>query len=163
MNESAVKDEIQAAPKNDRGGKYLTFVLGKEEYGLEILKVREIIGAIGIKITTVPQMPSEVKGVLDLRGSVIPIIDLRMQFGMPEKEFSRESCIIVLNVVGRLISIAVDAVSEVLNITETDIDDPPQFGSSVDTEFIIGMGKVRDKVIILLNIDNVLAVPNTDF
>lgn len=160
MNAATLEDKNLAEPKSDRGGKYLTFVLGKKEYGLEILKVREIIGAVGIKITAVPQMPQEIKGVLDLRGSVIPIIDLRIRFGMPEKDFSRESCIIVLNVSGRLISIAVDAVSEVLNITETDIDDSPQFGSTVDTEFIIGMGKVRDKVVMLLNIDEILAVPN---
>lgn len=160
MNETLLEDKNLTAQDIGRGGKYLTFVLGKEEYGLEILKVREIIGALGIKITAVPQMPDEIKGVLNLRGSVIPIIDLRMRFDMPEKEYSRESCIIVLNVAGRLISIAVDAVSEVLDITENEIDDPPQFGSSVDTEFITGMGKVKDKVVMLLNIDKVLMVPD---
>ncbi len=163
MNETTLEDKTNTTRKSDRGGKYLTFVLGNEEYGLEILKVREIIGAVGIKITSVPQVPEEIKGVLDLRGSVIPIIDLRMRFDMPEKEYSRESCVIVLNVSGRLISIAVDAVSEVLDITEKEIDDPPQFGSTVDTGFIIGMGKVKDKVVMLLNIDKVLAVHHADF
>lgn len=103
-------------------------------------------------------MPSEIKGVLNLRGSVIPIIDLRTRFGMPETEYTRESCVIVLSVHGRLTSIAVDAVSEVLDISDEEIDDPPQFGASVDTKFIIGMGKVKEKVVILLDIDMVLTV-----
>ena len=139
-------------------GKYLTFALGVEEYGLEILKVREIIGYMGI--TSIPQTPEYVKGVINLRGQVIPVIDLRCKFGMPEAEITEQTCIIVveINNDGRSINtgIVVDRVSEVLDITGQHIEDAPQFGSSVDTDFILGMGKMEDSVKILLDIDKVL-------
>jgi purine-binding chemotaxis protein CheW len=135
-------------------GKYLTFVLGHEEYGLEILRVREIMGIV--PITHLPQMPLFIKGVINLRGAVIPIVDLRLKFGMPEIEYTKETCIIVMDIAGKLTGIVVDSVSEVLDITEKEIDDAPSFGSSVDTEFIIGMGKVKGKVKILLDIAKAL-------
>ncbi|MBI5638507.1 MAG: purine-binding chemotaxis protein CheW [Nitrospinae bacterium] len=139
-----------------RGGKYLTFTLGSETYGLEILKVREIIGARGVTITAVPQLPANARGVMNLRGVVIPIIDLRLKFNMAEKEYNRETCIIVLTVGSQLMGIAVDAVSEVLDIEEGYISPPPPFGASVSTDFILGMGKVKDKVVLLLDIGCVL-------
>jgi purine-binding chemotaxis protein CheW len=142
----------------DREGKYLTFALGPEEYGLEILKVREIIGYM--EITAVPQTPHEVKGVINLRGQVIPVVDLRAKFGMETAEVTDESCVIVVEISqgNRNFStgIAVDHVQEVLDIAGEDIEDAPQFGSTVDTDFILGMGKIGDSVKILLDIDKVL-------
>jgi purine-binding chemotaxis protein CheW len=141
-----------------KAGKYLTFALGREEYGLEILKVREIIGFMDI--TAVPQMPSYVKGVINLRGQVIPVIDLRAKFCMQTAERTEETCIIVVEITqqGRKCStgIVVDHVSEVLDIDGESIEDAPQFGSSVDTAFILGMGKVGESVKMLLDIDRVL-------
>jgi len=138
----------------DLGGKYLTFGLAGEEYGLEILKVREIIGMMDI--TAVPRTPEFVRGVINLRGKVIPVVDLRLKFGMPPAEATDQTCIIVVDV-GRVeMGIMVDKVSEVLDIVSEDIEPPPSFGVSVDTEFILGMGKANNRVTILLDISRVL-------
>jgi len=143
----------------DKEGKYLTFALAHEEYGLEILKVREIIGYMDI--TAVPQTPHHVKGVINLRGQVIPVVDLRSKFGMDTTDVTEETCIIVVEIVQNdrnfQTGIVVDHVQEVLDIAGADIEDAPQFGSSVDTDFILGMGKIGDSVKILLEIDKVLA------
>ncbi len=138
----------------NRGGKYLTFRLADEEYGLEILKVREIMGMLNI--TAVPRTPVFVRGVINLRGNVIPVIDLRLKFGMDELAQTEETCIIVVDVVGTEMGIVVDKVSEVLNIGSEDIQDPPSFGVTVNTDFILGIGKSDDRVTILLNIGEVL-------
>jgi len=143
-------------------GKYLTFALGQEEYGLEILKVREIIGYMNI--TSVPQTPSHVKGVINLRGQVIPVVDLRLKFGMPENGVDDQTCIIVVDIANRdkqfQTGIIVDRVSEVLDIAEQNIEPAPQFGAHVNTEFILGLGKIGDHVKILLDIDKVLGSEN---
>ena len=143
----------------EKEGKYLTFALAQEEYGLEILKVREIIGYIDV--TAVPQTPRYVKGVINLRGQVIPVIDLRAKFGMETAAVTDETCIIVVEIsnAGRKFDtgIVVDRVQEVLDISGTDIEDAPQFGSAVNTDFILGMGKVGQSVKILLDINKVLA------
>lgn len=136
------------------GGKFLTFMLKEECYGLEILKVREIIGVINI--TPVPQTPEYVKGVINLRGKVIPVVDLRLKFNLEEAAHTNETCIIVVDVENVLMGIVVDTVSEVLNIEAEHIEPSPSFGSKVDTDFIMGLGKVNDKVNILLDIDKVL-------
>lgn len=146
--------QAKTGPSPTRGGKYLTFVLGKEEYGLEILKVREILGMM--EITAVPQTPPFVKGVINLRGKVIPVIDLRRKFDMEEIAHTQETCVIVVDVSGTLMGIIVDTVREVLNIPEEHIEAPPKFGSKVRTDFILGMGKVDGKVKILLDIEKVL-------
>ncbi len=137
----------------NHGGKYLTFKLANEEYGVEILKVREINGLMDI--TTVPQMPAYMKGVINLRGKVIPVVDLRLKFGIEEIGHTEETCIIVVNV-GKEIGIMVDTVSEVLNVSNENIEPAPTLGTSADTSFILGMGKVEDQVKILLDIDRVL-------
>lgn len=141
-----------------RGGKYLTFALGREEYGLEILKVREIIGYMDI--TVVPRTPSYVRGVINLRGQVISVIDLRAKFQMEPAQRTEETCIIVVEIRqdNRKLStgIIVDRVKEVLNISADKIEDAPSFGTAVDTDFILGMGKIGDSVKILLDIDKVL-------
>ncbi|OHB54984.1 MAG: chemotaxis protein CheW [Planctomycetes bacterium GWF2_42_9] len=142
----------------DKEGKYLTFALGSEEFGLEILKVREIIGYM--EITAVPQTPSYVKGVINLRGQVIPVVDLRAKFGMETAKVTEETCIIVVEIHqdGRKFStgIVVDHVQEVLDIDGENIEEAPQFGASVNTDFILGIGKVGDSVKLLLDIDKVL-------
>ena len=139
--------------------KYLTFALANEEYGLEILKVREIIGYM--EITAVPQTPHCVRGVINLRGQVIPVIDLRAKFGMETVEVTEETCIIVVEIAQGdhkfSTGIVVDHVQEVLDISGENIEEAPQFGSAVNTDFILGMGKIGDTVKILLDIDMVLA------
>ncbi len=133
--------------------KFLTFKLADEEYGVEILKVREINGVMNI--TAVPRVPAYMKGVINLRGKVIPVVDLRLKFGLDEIEHTEQTCIIVVNV-GQEIGIIVDTVSEVLDISRIDIEPAPAMGGSVDTSFILGMGKVGEAVKILLDIDKVL-------
>ncbi len=146
---------VEATEARTRAGKYLTFVLAGEEYGLEILTVREIIGMMDI--TAVPRTPAFVKGVINLRGKVIPVVDLRAKFGMSVAEKTDETCIIVVDVAGVEMGIMVDKVSEVLNIAEKDIEDAPSFGVNVNTDFIRGMGKAAGKVRILLDITKVLS------
>jgi purine-binding chemotaxis protein CheW len=143
----------------NREGKYLTFTLAGEEYGLGILKVKEIIGIM--PITAVPQTPAHMKGVINLRGKVIPIVDLRVMFGMESIDHTVESCIIVVEISNNghkvMIGVLVDSVSEVLNIKETDIEDTPNFGSRLNTNYILGMAKTGGRVRILLEIDRVLS------
>lgn len=139
--------------QSDLGGKYLTFMLDDEEYGIEILKVREIIGIMDI--TKVPQTPEFVEGVINLRGKVIPVIDLRTKFGLDRAEYNDQTCIIVVDV-GMMMGIIVDTVQEVHDIPSASIEPPPKLGGAVDTSFILGMGKVKEDVKILLDIDKVL-------
>lgn len=141
-----------------REGKYLTFSLAEEEYGIGILKIKEIIGMM--PVTTVPRTPEYVKGVINLRGKVIPIIDLRLRFGMEAIDYTERTCIIVVEIEGQTgtvqVGVVVDAVSEVLNVDTKDIEDTPQFGRSLDTEYILGMAKMEGGVKILLDVDQVL-------
>ena len=137
-----------------RAGKYLTFVLGTEQYGVEIIKVREILGVL--PITPMPQAPHYVKGVINLRGKVIPVIDTRTKFGMPERENTPETCIIVVDAGGTSVGLLVDTVKEVLDIREEQIEDPPKFSAGADSAFVRGLGKIGDQVKILLDIDHVL-------
>lgn len=142
----------------DKGGKYLTFSLAGEEYGIGILEVKEIIGMM--PVTPVPQTPVFVKGVINLRGKVIPVLDLRLKFGMEEIEYSERTTIIVVEVglhSGLVkIGIVVDAVSEVVNIKAEEIEETPAFGSSLNTDYILGMAKLEGSVKILLDINQVL-------
>ncbi len=158
MTESTASTTTRRPVGADREGKYLTFALAQEEYGLEILKVREIIGYI--EVTAVPQTPHYVKGVVNLRGQVFPVVDLRAKFDMETTDVTDETCIIVVEISEdhRKYStgIVVDRVQEVLDIPAEKIEEPPQFGGNVDTEFILGMGKIDDSVKILLDIDRVL-------
>lgn len=153
------KTDIQQ-DRSGRAGKYLTFSLAGEEYGINILKIKEIIGLL--PITTVPQTPRFVKGVINLRGKVIPVIDLRLKFGMEPMAYGERTCIVVVETEGTsgtiLIGNVVDSVSEVLNIKGEDIEDPPAFGTRLDTSAILGMAKADGDVKILLDIDEVLNV-----
>ena len=143
---------------SEKEEKYLTFVLAGEEYGIGIIKIKEIIGMM--PITTVPQTPEFVKGVINLRGKVIPVVDLRLRFGMEAIGYSERTCIIVVEIEGSAetvqIGIVVDSVSEVLSIKFEDIEDTPTFGTKMDTEYILGMAKIEGGVKILLDIDRVL-------
>ena len=143
---------------SDREGKYLTFSLANEEYGIGILKIKEIIGMM--PITSVPQTPGFVKGVVNLRGKVIPVIDLRLRFGIQEIDYTERTCIIVVEIGsdgGHIeVGIVVDAVSEVINIKSEEIQDAPNFGTRLNTDFILGMAKMEGGVKILLDIDQVL-------
>lgn len=142
---------------SDREGKYLTFSLAGEEYGIVILKVKEIIGMM--PITPVPKTPHYVKGVINLRGKVIPVADLRLKFDMEEMAYSERTCIIVVEIkegAGNiLMGIVVDSVSEVLTIKSGEIEDTPAFGTKMDTDYILGMAKTAEGVKILLDIDKV--------
>jgi len=137
------------------GGKFLTFFLAGEEHGIEILKVQEIIGMM--PITSVPRTPQYIRGVINLRGRVIPIVDLRLKFGMESTDQTAETCIIVVHLQGVEVGIVVDRVSEVLNIAGGDIEDAPSLGAEVNTDYILGIGKSQGKVKILLDIDRVLS------
>ncbi|MBI9078032.1 MAG: purine-binding chemotaxis protein CheW [Desulfatibacillum sp.] len=143
----------------DHEGKYLTFTLADEEYGIGILKIREIIGMM--PVTTVPQTPDFVKGVINLRGKVIPIVDLRLRFGIKGIDYTERTCIIVVEIASESgtvqIGIVVDSVSEVLNIRGEDIEPTPTFGTKLNTDYILGMAKMEGGVKILLHIDKVLS------
>jgi purine-binding chemotaxis protein CheW len=141
-----------------KAGKYLTFKLAEEDYGISLLKVREIIGMM--PITSVPRTPDFVKGVINLRGKVIPVTDLRLRFGMPESAYTDRTCIIVVEVEGRdnkvQMGTVVDAVTEVLPVKSEEIEPAPEFGATVDTRYILGMANMDGSVKILLDIDRVL-------
>lgn len=149
-----------AQSEKNRGGKYLVFHLGREEFGVEVLKVREIMGLQDI--TAVPQTSPFVKGVINLRGKVIPVIDLRLKFGLELAEYTQRTCIVVVQVEETshplMMGVIVDGVSEVLTIQEADIEDTPDFGDDMRVDYILGMAKLKGKVKILLDIDSVLSV-----
>ena len=157
MAETGAADQAGKIVAN-REGKYLTFNLAEEEYGIGILKVREIIGVMAI--TTVPRTPDYMKGVINLRGKVIPVVDLRLKFGIEAKGYTERTCIIVVEITGNnqkiLIGTLVDSVSEVLNIKASEIEDAPNFGGHLDTAYILGMAKTGGRVKVLLDIDRVL-------
>ena len=160
MGSTILERETAAAPKNDdRGGKYLVFELGREEFGIGVLKVREIMGIQDI--TAVPQTPAHVKGVINLRGKVIPVVDLRLKFGLPEQAYTPRTCIIVVQTRGEAgpmpIGIVVDGVAEVLSMAAADIEDTPDFGDGTATPYLLGLAKIKGKVKILLDIDQVLS------
>lgn len=145
--------------KSGKEGKYLTFTLGNEEYGLEILKVREIIGHMSI--TLVPQTPHHIKGVINLRGQVIPVVDLRAKFGMEEADVTDQTCIIVVEINAgndtMQTGTIVDSVSEVLDIKPEELEEPPQMGYGMADSAILAMAKVNGSVKILLDIDKVIS------
>jgi purine-binding chemotaxis protein CheW len=150
--------------EDTKAGKYLTFKLSAEDYGISLLKVREIIGMM--PITSVPRTPSFVKGVINLRGKVIPVTDLRLRFGIQEIEYTERTCIIVVEIRAAestvQMGIVVDAVTEVLPVRAEEIESAPEFGASVDTRYILGMANMEGAVKILLDIDRVLTSEDVD-
>jgi purine-binding chemotaxis protein CheW len=151
--------DVARPPRTAHPGKYLTFTLSEEIYGLEILKVQEIIGLM--KVTHIPKTPSFIRGVINLRGKVIPVVELRVKFAMDSIPDDERTCIIVLRIARQGVpvtrGILVDSVSEVLDITADQIDDAPSFGASVETDFLLGIGKIVHKVVMLLDVDRVLS------
>ncbi len=159
MAEAATVERKEA---RDLAGKYLTFSIGAEIYGISIMQVREIIGASNQEIHEVPRMPAFAKGVVNLRDKVIPVVSLRLRFGLEEAEITDRTCIVVTEVTsgsGRhvLMGLVVDSVSEVLHVADEEIEPPPEFGATLDAAYILGIAKVKDSVNILLDIDQVLA------
>ena len=148
-----------AVDRSDLAGKYLTFMLGDEEFGVPILKVREIIGLMGI--TAVPRTPAFIRGVINLRGKIIPVVDLRLKFAMASAQDTELTCIIVVDVCVNdqtvQMGILVDTVSEVLDIVGPNIEPTPAFGADVNTNFILGMARIDGMVKILLNIEDILS------
>ncbi len=154
-NSSSVIERSETRTRN-RAGKYLTFQLAQEEYGIGVLHVREIMALQ--PITAVPQTPADVKGVINLRGRVIPVIDLRLKFGLPDAEYTPRTSIVVVeldNEAGQ-VGVIVDEVCEVLNLQRGDIQDTPDFGRDISVPYLLGMAKVKGTVKILLDINRVL-------
>lgn len=139
------------------GRQFLTFSLGDELYGVDILRVQEIKGYTAV--TRIPNTPPHIKGVLNLRGTIVPIVELRTKFGMPTIEYTMFTVIVVVVVQDKVMGLVVDAVSDVLNIDTKDIQPPPEFGNTVDVSFISGIGKSGDKLVSLLDIDRLLLDP----
>lgn len=133
---------------------FLTFTLQDEEYGIDILRVQEIKGFS--KIRPIPNAPDYIKGVMNLRGTVVPVIDLRARFGMAEAEYNQFTVIIVVSVGSKVVGLVVDAVSDVLSITKDQIEETPEVAGDLDTTFFHGMGKVGEKLVLLLNIDRLI-------
>ena len=159
MTPTMPANDTAAAQSDARAGKYLTFQLSNEEFGIRVLKVREIMGIQ--EITAVPQTPAHIKGVINLRGKVVPVIDLRLKFGLIAADYTQRTCIIVTQLLGEsgpvMMGIVVDSVSEVLNLTGAEIEDTPDFGEEFSGGYLLGMAKVKGKVKILLDIDRVLS------
>jgi purine-binding chemotaxis protein CheW len=160
MESTVILEKVHngAADGKDRSGKYLVFHLGREEFGIRVLNVREIMGIQDI--TAVPHTPPYVKGVINLRGKVVPVVDLRLKFGLPPQEYTARTCIIVVQARGdsglMFMGVAVDGVAEVLNLAAGDIEDTPDFGDGTATPYLLGMAKVKGRVKILLDIERVL-------
>jgi purine-binding chemotaxis protein CheW len=156
-----IAEEMDQAIKvmADKEGKYLTFSMADEEYGVEIQKIKEIIRMMSI--TTVPRAPKFIKGVINLRGKVIPVVDLRLKFGMDAIDYTERTCIIVVEIEGNgatiQVGIVVDSVSEVVSVKGEDIEETPEFGTGLNTDYILGMAKMEGGVKILLDIDRVLS------
>jgi purine-binding chemotaxis protein CheW len=154
----ATPERVPAGQADPRAGKYLVFDLNGEECCIQVLKVREIMGVQDI--TAVPQTPAYVRGVINLRGKVIPVVDLRLKFGLPQAEYTQRTCIIVVQVQkessSMMMGIVVDSVAEVLNIAGADIEDTPNFGQGVATPYLLGMAKIKGKVKLLLDIDEIM-------
>ena len=164
MSEFTEKARTGTRTTPAKTGKYLTFSLGDESYGIGILMVKEIIGLM--PITSIPRAPEYLKGVINLRGKVIPVIDLRLKFSMSSIPYSVRTCIIVIETEtdsGTVLNgIVVDAVSEVLNISKDEIEETPDFGSKLNTVYILGMAKKESGIKILLDIQVVLNHKNTE-
>jgi len=153
------KTDDKDTARSRLAGKYLTFNLGKELYGVEILKVQEIIGVL--PVTKVPKTRNYIKGVINLRGKVIPVIDLRLKLDMEPQEYNEKTCIIVVNISlagqSMAVGVVVDSVREVYNFSEEQIEFAPRFGVDVDSSAILGIGKINESIVMLLDINKALS------
>jgi len=153
--ETATKELNQQIGLTTDGSQFLTFQLGEELYGVDILRVQEIKGYTAV--TKIPNTPAHIKGVLNLRGTIVPIVELRTKFGMSTIDYTMFTVIIVVVVREKIMGLVVDAVSDVLNIDKKDIQPPPQFGAEVNVSFLNGIGKSGDKLVALLDMDRLLS------
>ena len=159
MQTATVEQTNRYQTNGDRHSeKYLSFYVGAEEFAIGVLSVREIMGVLDI--TAVPQTPPYVKGIINLRGKVVPVVDLRLKFGMPPAEYTQRTCIVVVDVAGEsgrlLMGVVVDTVSEVLNVSSSEIEAAPDFGEGVAIPYLLGIAKCKGKVKLLLDIEKVL-------
>ena len=154
MGNLTAANDKQTVRADNRAGKFLTFFLAEEEYGVEILKVQEIIGRM--PITPVPLTSNYILGVINLRGKIHPIMDLKIKFGMDKSAITDETCIIVIKTASLMMGVLVDKVSEVVNVASGDIEDTPSFGADVNTDYLLGVGKIGGRVRLLLDIEKVI-------
>lgn len=159
MDKTATAGQQAGQTAVAEAGKYLTFSLGDEHYGLEIIRVQEIVGLI--PVTRIPRLPAFVAGVVNLRGRVIPVVDLRLVFGMPGSAMDDRTCIIVVSIdradgSSAVMGVIVDEVSDVAYLADDAIEETPEFGTTVDTSFIKGVGRYEERVVLLLDINGVL-------
>lgn len=165
MSATSTLQPTPSSATNNLGGKYLTFALGRESYGVQVLKVREIIRMVDI--TPIPQTPPYIKGVMNLRGKIIPVADLRLKFALSNAENTENTCIVVVQVMSAEaaplpIGLVVDGVEEVVNIATSDIEETPDFGDAIETHYILGIAKIRGAVKTLLDIDKVVAADSLE-
>lgn len=159
MNDARSHGSATAIADQDRG-QYLTFSLGDEEYGIEILRVQEIKGYSAV--TSIPNTPRYIKGVMNLRGTVVPVLDLRLKLGMPDAEYNRFTVVIMVTVGARVVGLVVDAVSDVFDVAAADVVPAPEMGAGVDTSFLTGMAKSEERLISLLAIDRIVGLGEVD-
>ncbi|HBE71185.1 MAG TPA: chemotaxis protein CheW [Planctomycetaceae bacterium] len=152
---TAVDDIAQLTELSTDGNQFLTFTLQEEEFGIEILRVQEIKGLA--RITPIPNMPNYIRGVMNLRGTVVPIVDLRARFSMPEASYNQFTVIIVVTIGEKVTGLVVDAVSDVLNVSDENIEPPPDMGSGSDTAFMAGIAKSGERLITLLNMEELVS------
>jgi purine-binding chemotaxis protein CheW len=160
MAKAAFIEAARGTPRGHDQNQYLTFVLGRETFAIGILGIKEILEYE--EPTDVPMMPNFIRGIVNLRGAVVPVIDLSARFGKASTAVNKKTCIVILETMAheesQVLGVVVDAVNEVLEIPHADIEPPPSFGASVRTDFIEGMGKVHDKFVIILNVNCVLSI-----
>lgn len=153
-----MSEDVQSAENVEdvdaQKGKYLTFHIGEEDYAIPICHVTEIIGML--KITEVPQTPSYIKGVINLRGKVIPVMDIRLRFQMPARDYDERTCVIVVQYKENIVGLVVDTVSEVLDIPEEDVENSQNFNQAADNNFICGMGKIHERIKMIIDVNALL-------
>ncbi|HYG42941.1 MAG TPA: chemotaxis protein CheW [Bordetella sp.] len=152
----AVKPQAQAVRVEDVGSEFLVFTLGEEEYGIDILKVQEIRGYDAAAVTRIANVPAFIKGVTNLRGIIVPIVDLRIKFKLGSVEYNEQTVVIILNLDHRVVGIVVDGVSDVLMLNAGQVRAAPEFGASLSTEYLTGLGTIDDRMLILVDIEKLM-------
>lgn len=150
----ATSQEVGTGTSSNQGNEFLTFTLGKEEYGIEILKVQEIRGYDAV--TTLANTPEFIKGVINLRGIIVPIVDMRLKFHLSSAEYNQFTVVIILNVANRVVGMVVDGVSDVITLNTDQVKPAPEFGSAIDTKYVMGLGTVDDRMLILVDIEKLM-------
>ncbi|AUA57531.1 chemotaxis protein CheW [Achromobacter sp. LC458] len=152
----AAKPQAQSARNEDVGSEFLVFTLGDEEYGIDILKVQEIRGYDADTVTRIANVPTFIKGVTNLRGIIVPIVDLRIKFNLGRVDYNEQTVVIILNLDRRVVGIVVDGVSDVLMLNAGQIRPAPEFGATLSTEYLTGLGTVDERMLILVDIEKMM-------